>query len=93
VEDLGSVSEPLDQVLTQARHVLSSSETDWSSEQRHEIETLVNDIEQLHDLVFICSSCLIFTDLFLYSAFTVTDTTDQNWCLSCFSHIHLSDRG
>jgi len=52
VEDFGSVSEPLEQALTQARHMLSCSETDWSSEQRHEIETLVNDIEQLRDVVY-----------------------------------------
>ena len=51
--------------MTHARHVLSSSETDWSNEQRHEIETLINDIEQLRDVVFIASSYLVFTALFL----------------------------
>ena len=65
MEDIGSVSEPMEQALTQARHVLSSSETDWSNEQRHEIETLINDIEQLRDVVFIASSYLVFTALFL----------------------------
>jgi len=37
--------------VTQAHHVLSSGETDWSSEQLREIESLVNDIELLRDLV------------------------------------------
>ena len=39
--------------MTQARRLLSSDETDWSSEPRREIESLVNDIEQLHDVVCI----------------------------------------
>ena len=65
MEDLGSVSEPLEQVFTKARRVLSSRETELNDEQRQEIETLVNDIEQLRDLVCICSSCLVSTDLFL----------------------------
>jgi len=52
--------------VTQARRLLSSSETDWSIEQRREIETLVNDIEHLRDVVCsTCSCCLLFTDSIL----------------------------
>jgi len=56
-EDIGSISEPLERAVKQARHELSSDETDWSSEQQHEIETLINDIEQLRDLVCNVCSC------------------------------------
>jgi len=52
----------------QARHVLSNDETDWSSEQKHEIETLINDIEQLRDVVcvptvVVCSSLVRYKNV------------------------------
>jgi len=51
--------------LTQARHIVSSSETDWSDEQRREIETLINDIEQLRDVVcFLQSFAYYCLDLY-----------------------------
>jgi len=43
--------------VKQARRELSSDETDWSSEQRHEVEMLINDIEQLRDLVCNLRTC------------------------------------
>jgi len=50
--------EPLERAVTQARRLLSSDKTDWSSEQRREIKSLVNDVEQLHDVVRIASQLL-----------------------------------
>ena len=61
--------------MTQARRVLSSSETGWSSEERREIETLINDIEQLRDVVCTAGSrCLLFV---------VTYTNVINACQIC----------
>ena len=49
--------------MTQAQCLLSSDESDWSSEQQLEIETLITDIEQLRDLVCITGSCyLLFVE-------------------------------
>jgi len=74
-KDIGSVSEPLEQVLTKARYVLSSSETGWSNEQRLEIEALITDIEQLRDVVSISSRCLLFAALILSPVVIFTITT------------------
>jgi len=49
--------------VTQARHILSSDETDWSSEQLREIETLVTDVEQLRDVV--CSIAVVICSLLI----------------------------
>jgi len=51
MEDISAVSEPLERALTQARCVTGGGEADWSREQRRDIETLVNDVEQLRDVV------------------------------------------